>query len=72
MKPSINRSRMEGYHSFRGEGGDYGSFEVIWLDNDDYEAGWYWWACFPGCLPDGDASGPFSTSRLAWKDARND
>jgi hypothetical protein len=23
------------------------------------EPGWYWWPCFPGCMPGGDASGPF-------------
>lgn len=22
---------------------------------------WFWWACFPGCFPDGDPSGPFDT-----------
>ena len=24
-------------------------------------AGWYWWSCFPGCLPDSDPIGPFAT-----------
>ena len=35
-------------------------------------AGWYWWACFPGCLPDGDGepSGPFATEDDALEDAR--
>ena len=23
--------------------------------------GWYWQACFPGCLPEGDPIGPFPT-----------
>ena len=32
-------------------------------------AGWYWHACFPGCIPDGEPSGPFATSRDARKDA---
>jgi hypothetical protein len=36
---------------------------------DSQGAGWYWWACFPGCLPDGDASGPFANSRQALEDA---
>lgn len=22
---------------------------------------WYWWSCFPGCLPDSDPIGPFAT-----------
>ena len=35
-------------------------------------AGWYWWSCFPGCLPDGDASGPFDTEEEAIKDSQYD
>jgi hypothetical protein len=27
--------------------------------------GWYWWACSPGCLPDGDPCGPFDTEEEA-------
>lgn len=42
-------------------------------DSDDSEqnepAGWYWYACFPGCLPDSDPSGPFATSTQAMYDA---
>lgn len=39
---------------------------------DDYEdyVGWYWWSCFPGCLPDGDPFGPFVTSDEALSDAQ--
>ncbi len=33
-------------------------------------AGWYWWPCFPGCLPDGEAAGPFDTEAEALADAR--
>lgn len=25
------------------------------------EVGWYYWPCLPGCLPDGEAEGPFET-----------
>lgn len=32
--------------------------------------GWFWWPCFPGCLPDGEASGPFNSEAQAWEDAR--
>jgi hypothetical protein len=32
--------------------------------------GWYWQACFPGCLPDGEPSGPFETEAEALADAR--
>ena len=31
--------------------------------------GWYWAACYPGCMPDGDFSGPFASSRAAYRDA---
>ena len=33
-------------------------------------AGWYWWPCFPGCLPDSEASGPFKSEVEALEDAR--
>ena len=51
--------------------------EVFYADDltdDDGEplgAGWYWWACFPGCLPDGDPCGPFATEAEALEDARD-
>jgi len=32
-------------------------------------AGFYWWACSPGCLPDSEASGPFETELEAIEDA---
>jgi hypothetical protein len=34
------------------------------------DPGWYWWACFPGCLPDGPAIGPYETEREALRDAQ--
>lgn len=34
------------------------------------EPGWYWWSCFPGCLPDGDPIGPFATEAEALADAQ--
>ena len=57
-----------------------GSLEVffadageLWKQDDENESantgGWYWWACFPGCLPDGEPSGPFGSSRDALEDA---
>jgi hypothetical protein len=30
-----------------------------------YEAGWYYWYCFPGCMPDSDPIGPFATEAEA-------
>ena len=72
----------EGYHQFHAEETQepYGSFEVFWHDEspsiedtfDDFHeqpSGWYWWACFPGCMPDGEPNGPFAYSSQAHKDA---
>jgi hypothetical protein len=39
-------------------------------DGEPLEAGWYWWSCFPGCLPDGEPNGPFETEEEALSDAR--
>mgnify|MGYP001809887079 CR=1 FL=1 len=38
----------------------YGSFETFHQAAPPAEPGWYWWACFPGCIPDGDPVGPFA------------
>ncbi len=35
------------------------------------QVGWFWWACFPGCLPDGEPMGPFETEQAAIDDARD-
>lgn len=40
-------------------------------DPESAEAGWYWWACFPGCLPDGEPSGPYATEAEALADAQS-
>lgn len=75
-----------GFHQFINEEGEkYGSFEVFWCDGegshhdedtsyiwDEAKPGWYWWACFPGCLPDSDPHGPFSYSWEAKEDALSD
>jgi hypothetical protein len=50
------------------------AIEVFFLDDELARAlsgspGWYWWACYPGCLPDGDVFGPFPTSYRAYRDA---
>lgn len=37
---------------------------------EDDISGWFWQACFPGCLPDGDPVGPFETEDDAIEDAR--
>jgi hypothetical protein len=35
----------------------------------DSLAGWYYWFCIPGCLPDSEPSGPFETEQDAIDDA---
>jgi hypothetical protein len=35
----------------------------------DELAGFYWWTCSPGCMPESDASGPFATETEAIEDA---
>lgn len=68
------------YYTFRDpeSGEEHGSFETFWHDASDLATeeqaesmptGWYWWPCFPGCLPDGDPVGPFDTERDAVLDA---
>jgi len=81
MEPNYEANEYAGYHEFVSGDGSFGSFEVFWHDGDPdadpdttdqpTEAGWYWWACFPGCLPDGEPIGPFETSREAWEDAQD-
>lgn len=41
-------------------------------ENTLTESGWYYWYCFPGCLPDSDPYGPYKTKQAALKDARED
>lgn len=33
-------------------------------------AGWYFWFCLPGCLPDSDAFGPYQTEKEAISELR--
>ena len=48
-----------------------GELELDICDPEGYDspAGFYWWSCFPGCLPDGDPVGPFDTEQDAISDA---
>lgn len=40
--------------------------------NCETGAGYYWWPCFPGCMPDGEAIGPFNSYQEALKDAEGE
>jgi hypothetical protein len=35
------------------------------VDEEQITGGWYWWSCFPGCLPDSPPIGPYDTYDLA-------
>lgn len=43
---------------------------IVNEDDDCCGSGWYWQACFPGCLPDSDPIGPFDTEAAALADAQ--
>lgn len=38
----------------------------------DIKGGWFYWSCFPGCLPDGPPMGPYPTRAEAEQAARDD
>lgn len=45
-----------------------------WLEEETHEpfpSGWYYWYCLPGCLPDGEAQGPFDSEQDAIDDCRD-
>ena len=44
--------------------------EIFELLKSNGEDGWYWWSCFPGCLPDGEPCGPFESADAALADVR--
>ena len=39
---------------------------------DSLEPGYYFWYCFPGCLPDGEPFGPYETELAAKEAAQED
>lgn len=44
----------------------------LWHDGEPLPAGWYFWFCFPGCLPDSDPDGPYGTEAEALAKAQDD
>lgn len=44
---------------------------AVGLTERPYTPGWYYWYCFPGCLPDSDPIGPFDTEDEAIADAQD-
>lgn len=75
------------YHAFKGPDGEtFGSFETFQANTpgdclamraDEPGAeippigSWFWWACSPGCMPDGEPVGPFETEEQAIEDANS-
>ena len=41
------------------------------IEEEGITGGWFWWACFPGCMPDSDATGPFASRAEALADAQS-
>lgn len=39
------------------------------IDEEQIKGAWYWWECFPGCLPDSPPIGPYDTYDLARDDS---
>lgn len=46
-------------------------FRHDFIGHVDEPAKWFWRACFPGCLPDGEPMGPFATEAEAIADAQD-
>ena len=40
------------------------------VEEEGITGGWFYWYCFPGCLPDSEPLGPFETQAEALADAR--
>ena len=41
------------------------------IDEEGITGGWFYWYCFPGCMPDSEAVGPFATHAEALADAQD-
>ena len=41
------------------------------IDEEAISGGWFWWSCFPGCMPDSSPNGPFATRQEALDDAQD-
>lgn len=42
------------------------------VEEEGISGGWFYWSCFPGCMPEGDASGPYPTYAAALAASRED
>ena len=66
---------VEVFHHDQSECDDINAINGVSAEDADtseasfYTPGWYYWFCFPGCIPESLASGPFDTSEAAVEDA---
>lgn len=51
---------------------DHQAMVAAIVEEEGIRGGWFWWACVPGCLPDGPPIGPFDSYEEALADARNE
>jgi hypothetical protein len=42
------------------------------IEDNGIKGGWFYWFCFPGCMPEGSAMGPYKTHGEALAAARED
>jgi hypothetical protein len=63
---------VEVFYAAAGELWQAGDNIEGWEPEEDNEPGFYYWFCFPGCMPDSDAHGPFKTEDEAIQDAQAD
>jgi hypothetical protein len=40
------------------------------MKDEPIQSGWFYWYCFPGCLPDSEPYGPFESKEDALAEAR--
>ena len=50
----------------------YLNYQMTSEDGEQLPYGWYYWFCFPGCMPDGEPVGPFETEAAAVADFTDD
>lgn len=42
------------------------------IEEEGITGGWFYWYCFPGCLPDSEPMGPYASYQEALDSARED
>lgn len=48
-----------------------GELHIDGMDDEPSEAGFYFWFCFPGCMPESEPYGPYPTEQAAIDAARD-